>query len=149
PRVICTNHEERIAIGWRPHHRLGGQIAAGAWPVLDDELLAEPFRQQLACQSANYVSCAAGWPADDQPHGPRRIGLRPRNARHRRERGSARGQMQKLPSVGKFHLNLPSRHSITSSARASSVGGISRPSILAVWALITNSNLVDCTTGNS
>src|SRR5262249_61008991 len=78
PRVICTNHEERIAIGWRPHHRLGGQIAAGAWPVLDDELLAEPFRQQLAYQSANYVSCAAGWPADDQPHGPRRIGLRPR-----------------------------------------------------------------------
>jgi hypothetical protein len=40
-------------------------------------------------------------------------------------------------------------HSITSSARASSVGGISRPSILAVWALMTNSNLVDCSTGRS
>src|SRR5262249_15877833 len=38
-------------------------------------------------------------------------------------------------------------HSITSSARASRVGGTSRPSILAVEALMTSSNLVDCTTG--
>ena len=33
-----------------------------------------------------------------------RIGLRPRDARHGGDRGSARGQMQKLPSVGKFHF---------------------------------------------
>src|SRR5262249_55527192 len=35
---------------------------------------------------------------------------------------------------------LAPSHSITSSARARSVGGTSRPSILAVWALITSSN---------
>src|SRR4051812_10884712 len=40
-------------------------------------------------------------------------------------------------------------HSITSSAVASSVGGMVRPSILAVWALMTNSNLLACTTGKS
>jgi hypothetical protein len=40
-------------------------------------------------------------------------------------------------------------HSITSSARASSVGGISRPSALAVCRLMTNSNFVDCSTGRS
>src|SRR5262249_48602566 len=40
-------------------------------------------------------------------------------------------------------------HSITSSARASSVGGTSRPSALAVIRLMTKSNLVDCTTGKS
>src|SRR5262249_11705929 len=40
-------------------------------------------------------------------------------------------------------------HSITSSARASSVGGISWLSILAVLRLITNSNLVGCSTGRS
>src|SRR5262249_25817349 len=34
-------------------------------------------------------------------------------------------------------------HSITSSARASSVGGISRPRAFAVFRLITSSNLVD------
>src|SRR6478735_816625 len=40
-------------------------------------------------------------------------------------------------------------HSITSSARASSVGGISRPSALAVLRLMTNSNVVGNWTGRS
>src|SRR5262249_52472408 len=40
-------------------------------------------------------------------------------------------------------------HSITSSARASSVGGTSRPSALAVVRLTTKSNLVGCSTGMS
>jgi hypothetical protein len=34
--------------------------------------------------------------------------LRLCGTRHGRERGSARGQIQKLPSVGKFHSALPS-----------------------------------------
>jgi hypothetical protein len=41
------------------------------------------------------------------------------------------------------------RYSITSSARASSVGGTSRPSALAVLRLISISNLVGCSTGRS
>ena len=40
-------------------------------------------------------------------------------------------------------------HSITSSARASSIGGISRPSALAVLILITNSKWIGCSTGSS
>src|SRR5262249_41325336 len=40
-------------------------------------------------------------------------------------------------------------HSIPSSARASKVGGTVGPSILAVWALMTISNLVGCWTGRS
>jgi hypothetical protein len=40
-------------------------------------------------------------------------------------------------------------HSITSSARATSVAGTSMPSILAVCRLMTNSNLVGCRTGRS
>src|SRR5262249_46253961 len=40
-------------------------------------------------------------------------------------------------------------HSITSSASASSVGGMSRPSAFAVLTLSMNSNLVDCMTGRS
>src|SRR5262249_23757942 len=43
----------------------------------------------------------------------------------------------------------PPHHSITSSAAASSLSGTVRPSILAVEALITSSNLLDCTTGKS
>src|SRR6516225_12242147 len=44
---------------------------------------------------------------------------------------------------------LAPSHSITSSARARSVGGMSRFSERAVWRLMTNSNLVDCRTGRS
>ena len=40
-------------------------------------------------------------------------------------------------------------HSITSSARASKVGGTSRPSARAVVKLTMKSNFVDCTTGRS
>src|SRR5262249_42589034 len=40
-------------------------------------------------------------------------------------------------------------HSITSSARASSVGGTLMPSILAVGALMTSSNFDSCKTGRS
>jgi hypothetical protein len=40
--------------------------------------------------------------------------------------------------------DLAAFHSITSSARASSVGGISRPSALAVLRLIISSTFVDC-----
>jgi hypothetical protein len=40
-------------------------------------------------------------------------------------------------------------HSITSSARASSVGGIVRPSVLAVLLFMISSNRVGCSTGRS
>ena len=40
-------------------------------------------------------------------------------------------------------------HSIISSAMLSSLSGTVRPSILAVEELMTNSNLLDCTTGRS
>src|SRR5262249_39112162 len=44
---------------------------------------------------------------------------------------------------------LAAFHSITSSAMASTPGGMVRLSVLAVLRLITNSNLVGCTTGRS
>src|SRR4051794_16925612 len=43
----------------------------------------------------------------------------------------------------------PLHHSMTSSARTSSDGGTARPSALAVFMLITNSNVVGCRTGRS
>ena len=46
-------------------------------------------------------------------------------------------------------MNSRALHSITSSARASSVGGTSRPSALAVLRLITSSYLVGACTGRS
>ncbi len=47
------------------------------------------------------------------------------------------------------HRSKQHHYALTSSERASSMGGTVRPSVLAVWALMTSSNLLDCTTGNS
>ena len=101
-RVRRTDQEERVAVRRRTHDRLGGDIAAGARPVLDDEWLAEPLRQPLTHQAREDVVRAAGGKADDDAHRPRRIGLRPREARYGRKHGSARCQMQKL-AARKFH----------------------------------------------
>src|SRR5215510_12348149 len=60
--------------------------------------------------------------------------------RMRRERPSRRRAAEQRDELAPLH-------SITSSAMLSSVGGTVRPNILAVWALMTNSNLLDCTTG--
>jgi hypothetical protein len=57
--------------------------------------------------------------------------------RARRERPSRRASEQR-DEVAALQLRV---HSITSSARASSVGGISRPSALAVLRLMISSNL--------
>ncbi len=48
-----------------------------------------------------------------------------------------------------MHCSKQHLYSITSSARASRVGGTSRPSALAVLRLITSSNLVGACTGRS
>jgi hypothetical protein len=48
-----------------------------------------------------------------------------------------------------MHRSKQRLYSITSSARASSTGGISRPSVFAVLRLITNSNFVGSCTGKS
>src|SRR5262249_40272061 len=62
--------------------------------------------------------------------------LRPRHERPRRRRAAEQRD--------EF---APGAHSITSSARASSVSGTTRPSALAVVRLTTSSNLVGCSTG--
>src|SRR5262249_7133359 len=61
-------------------------------------------------------------------------------ARHERPRRRAAEQRDDL---------APPDHSITSSARASSVGGTSRPSAFAVLRLMTSSYLVGACTGRS
>ena len=73
---------------------------------------------------------------EEPDHRHRRL-LRPRRERPRCRRAAE--QRDELAPL----------HSITSSARASSVGGTSRPSALAVLRLITSSYLVGACTGRS
>src|SRR5215207_4814097 len=100
--VRRTADEERVAVCWQTNDRLGRQIAASASPIFDDEWLAESFRQPMANQTREDVKRAACTKADEDAHRTRRIKLRPCDPRHRRQRGSARGQMQEC-AAGKFH----------------------------------------------
>src|SRR5262249_39169765 len=94
--------------------------------------LAEAF-EEGSCVARRGIA----YPAVDEPNHRHRRLLRPR-----RERPRGRHAAEQ-----RDELTPP--HSITSSARASSVGGTSRPSALAVLRLITNSYFVGACTGRS
>ena len=84
-----------------------------------------------------------GYDRQDETHRPRRIVVRPSEARDGRDGDSTHRQMQKT-SAGELHggpLRLMRFHSITSSARASSIGGISRPNVLNSKSRLERSNL--------
>jgi hypothetical protein len=79
-----------VTVGCRAHHHLGGDVAVGARPVVDDELLAEPFRQPKCCKTRENVRRNAGRIADDDAHRARRISVGAGDARQQRQRRSAR-----------------------------------------------------------
>jgi hypothetical protein len=54
-----------------------------------------------------------------------------------------------VPKADVLRCGEERRYSITSSAVASSLSGTAKPSALAVLRLMTSSNLVGCSTGNS
>src|SRR5262249_53462537 len=83
----------------------------------------------------------------------RRVGTQESDGRYfarllrpHRERPRGCRAAEQRDEVATVHLR---GHSITSSTLASSCGGTSRPSALAVCRLMANSNLVDCNTGSS
>src|SRR5262245_22549173 len=103
-----SGHHLRLKDCWRDN-RLGGDIGSRAWLVLNDERLAEPLREPLTNETRGDVGRAASQETDNNAHRPRRIGLRPSDARKSRECGSTCRQTQKL-SAGKFHgVHVPSR----------------------------------------
>src|SRR5262245_45369278 len=112
----------------------------GTCRVFNDDGLSERCPHVLGQDTHSRVRRTARCVPDDNRDRPCRIGLRPGDPRHSRERGNARGQVQKL-STGKFHFDPSlswSVYSITSSAPASSVGGTSMPSALAVCEIFSS-----------
>ncbi len=101
-QIIGADGEERVAIWQRPHDGLSSDIAAGARPVLNDELLTKPLGEPLTYYARDDVNRLARGKSDDNAPRPRRISLRRSDAREGWKRGSARGQMQKF-ATGKFH----------------------------------------------
>ena len=91
-----------MAIGGRSRNRLGSDTPAGTRPVFDDDGLPEALRQPLTYQACNDVASSGGGEADDDAHRPRGVCLRACDKRDRRERGSARYEMQES-AARKFH----------------------------------------------
>ena len=101
-RIARIGHQQGVAIGRRGGDRLGSDIGAASWPVLDDERLAESIRQPLADQAAGDIGGAARREGDDHAHRPRRVVLRPGAARYGRRCGEGCGELQEL-SAGIGH----------------------------------------------
>ena len=40
-RISRNDQKQRVAVGRRMHHRVSANVAAGAWPVLNNERLAK------------------------------------------------------------------------------------------------------------
>src|SRR5262249_9202891 len=83
-----------MAVSGCPNGRLGADIGASTWPVVDDKWLAKPLRQPLAEKACGRVGWAARERADDDARRPRRISFGPRDARCRRQRGGAHCETQ-------------------------------------------------------
>src|SRR5262249_46154007 len=96
-----------------------------------------PWRRETQTQQEHSREATADWALMTSIHRHRLLLLRTR-----RERPCRRRAAEQRDERASFH-------SMTSSARASSIAGISRPSALAVLRLMTNSNLTDCTIGKS
>src|SRR5262249_34711077 len=114
------------------------------WPTILDSYIAAVGPTQLLqaldeCgqpgKTFGIIRCEPAQENADPPHALR-LGARRDRPRHRR----AAEQRDEL---------APPDHSMTSSARASNVCEMVRPSALAVLRLITSSNLVGCCTGRS
>jgi hypothetical protein len=106
---MCSHltHEDGVTIRIGAHCTGRAGRTACAWSVLNNDLLAERPRHVLANNAGSNVGSPAGSERNDQCNRSRRIALRPDSLRHRRERGSGGGQMQKSPA-GKFHgVGLP------------------------------------------
>src|SRR5215831_8876154 len=133
--------------GYAPLHKLCQQcrqafVVAAQPVVLHRNILAlniTAFVQPLAKGGEPRGFDGIRRPAVDESDHRRRRLLRPCCQRPKGRRRRAAEQRYELAPL----------HSITSSAVASSLSGTVRPSILAVEALMTSSNLVDCTTGKS
>src|SRR5262245_45114973 len=96
-----------IAIGYRTRDAAHADSTAGAGYVFNNDGLAERDPHALGHDAPNRICWPASRKRYDHRDRPRRIVLRPSNARYGRQRGSARGQMQKS-SAGKFHFEPPS-----------------------------------------
>ena len=159
PRIARLNSSARVTSSNHLHPRSLYRRHQCRWARRHTPLCI--IRVRLAGRAANQVRAGAQY-RGRQGARPRRAGKAAR-ARRRGNRMTRRELFvprQMGTSCTKSVWDGPSQtlwirhsfaplHSITSSARASSVGGTSMPSAFAVVRFTTRSNLVGCSTGRS
>ena len=92
--VFAFDEENRVAIRRGGGDRLGRDVAGGAGPHLDDELLPKALPGKLPDEARGDVRRRTRRLPDDDAHRPRRIALRKARAGQRRGGGGARGEGQ-------------------------------------------------------
>src|SRR5262249_5290835 len=100
---MSAPYKAKVHIPWLKN--IGGKT----YTLKPDLENPEPFGVRGATaenRARGDVGRAGGRERHNHPHWPRWIGLRPSETRGGRERGSARGQMEKI-SAGKFHFEPP------------------------------------------
>src|SRR5262249_33782250 len=128
---------ERVTVGGCLRRRGGAEIAAGARPVLDHDLLAPELRELGGNDAPKGVERAAGRERDHHAHGFVRIGLRRR--RLRCERGCNRECAGKasmhavLPGVLADQPIASAMQSAPSLGVPSARAGTTRPDNKAKW----------------
>src|SRR5262249_15317552 len=144
----------RVSVRGRFRDRGGSDHRSSSRPILDDDGLSEAIRELWPENAAESVDRPTGWPRSDQRDPARRVifgsrkqnGLRGEQHANNRWRGETRTRGSR---AAEKRDERAAPHSITSSASASNLSGISRPSALAVLGLSTNSNFVGSITGRS
>ena len=121
---------------------LGGAVAAFVVPhAIDPHEFESEIRAALISQLAHA-------PLKSEPNRRSWLGTKRVDTKHLLRLLRARRQRPRSRTAEQRHELAP-LHSITSSARASSVGGISMPSAFAALRLMTSSYFVGACTGRS
>src|SRR5262249_32125687 len=138
-RRTCRNDHAHLSASQIGGERGQSTILTVCPTVFDGDIftldVAGFFETALEC-GHEWAPLGRGCAAKDPDPGPPRLRRAPRKRPRNRRAADQRDEIAAF-------------HSITSSARASSVDGTSRPSVLAVLRLITSSYLVGACTGRS
>lgn len=98
--------QQRVSVGRSSCHHPQRDRAARTAHVLDHDRLTDLARHRLSDHPPHRVGRTTCRKCDDELNRPRRVGLRARHARQRRQAGGARGQMEELAAL-KLHRILP------------------------------------------
>src|SRR5262245_39622040 len=143
-RRLTGRPRRRRAEGDEDVHRQRGKLERGPPKAIDVALRGAIFKGDVLAHHIAIIAQALPEVIpyrciihDADARNPATRLLRARRERPRRRAADERDEL------------APAAHSITSSARASTDGGTSRPSAFAVLRLMSSSNFVGCSTGRS